>query len=235
MMNSNKAKLIVAALLFIGAVVLFILSFVSNPANDTAEEPIFADTPALFSGEYSELLNSLPTASFELLREDVKYLGVESFDEYRKLEEEVIFFVNGESISTQNDTMSFSGYFEINEEEPVQTTVEILSNNRINVVFNQQLIELDPNQLPSNSPRNNFISTLPEQRPGYDIEYDIDADSFIVRLYELDAQEAAVDYISAKIEDPNYSEKIEIIPLGSTNFERFESIYPTNGAEVVGP
>lgn len=106
-----------------------------------------------------------------------------------------VFVINNRA-GKKNNVISFSGEYEAPRGE-VKVTIKQLKNNRLSVSItsNKDNTNID-SQLPSNSKKNKFITSLPIVGQDYGIYYYSDTDKISIEIfgdYTLEKREAALN------------------------------------------
>jgi hypothetical protein len=103
----------------------------------------------------------------------------------------------------------------------IEVTVRLLKNNRISLQITDTKTDRNiDDSLASNTQRNQFIGTLPIEKPNYVIEYVNSSDSFSVNVFDGSEYDAAVAELKNGIGvdsiDPVEDDEIFIYGSGNT-------------------
>lgn len=178
--------IIVAALVFL---IILIASFAGG--NQTAETPVEVDaipeadfdtgTQAnIVGGDLVQQIGNVE--GYTSFSQDLHDFGRQTYDAYKDPIKPVGFQVTSE-VTKENATLTFDGKFGSSSNN-VAVTIELLKNNRIKVSITDTKtgVNMD-NRLPSNTPVNRFIGTLPIHGNGYDITF-VPDDNVAIVLYD---------------------------------------------------
>lgn len=221
--SQRKTRIIAVAIFCSFCLLLVLLMSLGDTffnKEETAAEYVSPDAPAIITGRSSELYGALEgQIRFEQVREDLAIVGKENISSYKAYEELVKFFVN--SVETSDSTVTATGYFEVEPKNNLQIKAQLLSNERLSLVVDYGG-KVYTEELQSNSDRNKFIATLPYDELDYTIDFDSDTNSFLMKLYDLDAGESASNFLQQKLGISSLSqENTQIIPLVS-DINRFQ-------------
>lgn len=196
------------------SLVWFLLKPQENP-NATEYFDISGPSILLGAEELSALIND--SVAFNQLRENLTFFAKESIDEYKDSSQQVVFRID--EFSGDKEILINGRYRE--SQDSISVTLKKLPNSRVSLSINNTSLSFNiDDKLPANNSRNRFIASLPISTDDYVIEFDSQNDKFVVKLYNVDRGELAIETIGNGAEVDTTKESINLIPLGDYNSTR---------------
>lgn len=124
---------------------------------------------------------------YDSFTKDLHVFGRSSYKGYEDSSKVVGFTVEGE-IKKEGETLSFGGKYG-SSKNLIRITLKLLKNNRLQTsITDSKTAKNIDSQLPSNSLRNQFISTLPISNEAYAVDYADSTDGFVITVYDGDGE-----------------------------------------------
>jgi len=178
----------------------------------TGTEYFPSEGPALLNNS-QELYASLDgDRYFTALREDLGVFARTTIKQYNDGTLPNIVFAVSSPVQNEDGVYSFDGSFDANKEK-VSITVKPLKYGRIqSSITGIKGTNIDAN-LPSNSQRNKYISSLAFDNVDYSIDYNPTSDKFSISLYvgDFKNREEAVDSLTSSVGYPIKSDEYYVV------------------------
>jgi hypothetical protein len=224
--NTKNYRLVIAGILLFLFLVVVLVIF-TNRSEQQAPEFIPFYGPAVLLDAESFILELNNYNQLETIREDIKYFARETISEYQEGDIEVLFRVEGFTIT--QSSIQLTGVFEaVNKRATINA-------NKIN--YNKLVIEIATDvqssssiALPSKSPKNQFIGSLPQTTDSFKVDYLERSDSFYVTFSQVvnkDVLEEAKIYLKDKLNTQNLSD-YTISAIGFTEQDEIKSFNLSN-------
>lgn len=128
---------------------------------------------------------------YDLFSEDLHTFGKKNYTSYKGSGGVIGFTIESE-IKKEGETLSFSGKYG-SSKNLIRIALKPLKNERLNTsITDTKTTRNIDSQLPSNSLRNQFISTLPVGNEAYNVDYITSSDSFVITVYDGDNDTKAI-------------------------------------------
>ncbi len=223
--KSNRKRLIIFALVAL-IVITFLAILGRREKIDTPpEEGTAADytTQARVIGGEELFVELEGDARYDSFIEDLFVFGEKNYEEYKN-SDKVIGFKLDDKPKREGEELVFTGKYG-SSGNTISIRLQKLPNSRLKtqITDTKSGVNIDA-ELPSNSPRNQYIATLPVQSATYAISYHLAQDSFIIDLYDgsTASRTAAEAALAAGLKQPDLSK------------ETVRIVKPTSGGEGEG-
>lgn len=179
----KEQPLIFFSLIVVLALIVF-LAFVNRPGEPlTIGDQASKTSDAFLVYKESPFIPTGNTISDQQIREDMAFYARKQYPVYNPDKNPAVLFNIKEFTKNEQGRRSFSGKFDKHKSE-ISVSIELLQNDRVKVSITSKDDPVIDETLPSASPKNKFIASLPLSTANYSIDYSSEADTFQVTVFD---------------------------------------------------